>query len=92
MLQCPQDGFLRYGLIPLYLKEGFGIANDGERGLYLSFFTFAGMFAYCVFNPIWGGLSDRFGVKPMLLRGTFVTSWMFALMAYVPSPVCSMIH
>lgn len=69
--------------IPLYLKEGFGIANDGERGLYLSFFTFAGMFAYCVFNPIWGGLSDRFGVKPMLLRGTFVTAFFFPLMAYV---------
>ena len=69
--------------IPLYLKDGFGIINDGERGLYLAFFNFFGMFAYCVFNPIWGSLSDRFGVKPMLLRGTFVTAFFFPLMAYV---------
>ena len=69
--------------IPLYLKDGFGITNDGERGLYLAFFNFFGMFAYCVFNPIWGSLSDRFGVKPMLLRGTFVTAFFFPLMAYV---------
>lgn len=69
--------------VPLYLKEGLGIVNEGERGLYLSFFTFAGMLAYGVFNPIWGGLSDRFGVKPMLLRGTFLTAFFFPMMAYV---------
>ncbi|MBO4631693.1 MAG: MFS transporter [Lentisphaeria bacterium] len=69
--------------IPLYLKEHFGIVDEGERGLYMSMFYFFGMFAYGVFNPIWGSLSDRFGVKPMLLRGTFLTAVFFPMMAYV---------
>jgi|GEM_PF-312362 len=69
--------------IPLFLKEGLGIMNDGERGLYMSMFSFFGMFAYGVFNPVWGSLSDRFGVKPMLLRGTFLTAVFFPMMAYV---------
>ena len=69
--------------IPLFLKEGLGILNDGERGLYISMFNFFGMLAYSVFNPVWGSLSDRFGVKPMLLRGTFLTAAFFPMMAYV---------
>ena len=69
--------------VPLYLKEGLGILNDGDRGLYLSLFNFFGTFAYGIFNPIWGTLSDRFGVKPMLLRGTFLTAFFFPMMAYV---------
>ena len=30
--------------IPLYLKEHFGIVDEGERGLYMSMFYFFGMF------------------------------------------------
>ena len=45
--------------VPLYLKEGLGIASEGDRGLYLSIFSFAGMLAYGIFNPVWGALSDR---------------------------------
>ena len=69
--------------IPLYMKECLGIVDEGERGLYMSMFYFFGMFAYGVFCPIWGVLSDRFGVKPMLLRGTFLTAIFFPMMAYV---------
>ena len=69
--------------IPLYLKEGLGIINESDRGLYLSLFNFFGMFAYSIFNPFWGALSDRWGVKPMLLRGTFLTAVFFPMMAYV---------
>ena len=69
--------------IPLFLKEGLGILDTGERGLYLSMFNFFGMLAYSIFNPVWGSLSDRFGVKPMLLRGTFLTAVFFPMMAYV---------
>ena len=36
--------------IPLFLKEGLGILNTGERGLYLSMFNFFGMLAYSIFN------------------------------------------
>ena len=72
--------------IPLYLKEGLGIMDEGDRGLYLSLFNFFGMFAYSIFNPLWGVLSDRWGVKPMLIRGTFLTAVFFPMMAYVSNP------
>ena len=72
--------------IPLFIKNRFGITDEGEIAYYVSYFNFFGTMAYAVFCPIWGVLSDRFGVKPMLLRGTFVTGWMFPLMAYVPGP------
>ncbi|MBR7104760.1 MAG: MFS transporter [Lentisphaeria bacterium] len=69
--------------IPLYLKEGLGIINESDRGFYVSMFNLGGLLAYGLFNPIWGTLSDRFGVKPMLLRGTFLTCIFFPMMAYV---------
>ena len=71
--------------VPLFIKEKYGIADTGELAFYVASFNFFGTLAYAVFCPIWGVLADKFGVKPMLLRGTFVTSWMFALMAYVPT-------
>ena len=71
--------------VPLFMKEKYGIIETSELAFYVASFNFCGTLAYDVFCPIWGVLADKFGVKPMLLRGTFVTSWMFALMAYVPS-------
>ena len=71
--------------VPLFIKEKYGITDTGELAFYVASFNFFGTLAYAVFCPIWGVLADKFGVKPMLLRGTFVTSWMFALMAYVPT-------
>ena len=71
--------------VPLFMKEKYAIADTSELAFYVASFNFFGTLAYAVFCPIWGVLADKFGVKPMLLRGTFVTSWMFALMAYVPS-------
>jgi len=72
--------------IPLFIKNKFGITDEGNIAYYVSYFNFFGTMAYAIFCPVWGVLSDRFGVKPMLLRGTFVTGWMFPLMAYVPGP------
>ena len=69
--------------VPLYMKDHLGLADVSTRGVYVSLFNFFGMLAYGLFNPIWGTLSDRFGVKPMLLRGTFLTAVFFPMMAYV---------
>ena len=68
--------------IPLFLKDELGIIDEKTRGLWMSAFYFFGTLGYAVFCPIWGALSDRFGVKPMLLRGTFGTALLFPLMAY----------
>ena len=72
--------------IPLFLKDELGITDEGTRGVWMSAFYFFGTLGYGIFCPIWGVLSDRFGVKPMLLRGTFGTTLLFPLMAYVGSP------
>lgn len=71
--------------IPLFLKDVLGYVDERTRGLWMSAFYFFGTFGYALFCPIWGALSDRFGVKPMLLRGTFGTALIFPLMAYAPN-------
>lgn len=68
--------------IPLFFKN-MGITDEGECGIYVSLFAFFSSLAYAVFLPIWGTLSDRYGVKIMLLRGTFGTAFIFPIMGYV---------
>ena len=72
--------------IPQLLRDNFGMIEQGERGVCVSIFTFVGALAYAVFCPIWGTLSDRLGVKIMLLRGTFLTAVFFPMMGYVTQP------
>ena len=69
--------------IPLFITQQLGISDKSQVAVAVSLFSFFGSMAYAIFCPIWGKLSDRFGVKPMLLRGTFVTCFIFPLMGYV---------
>ena len=69
--------------IPLFITQELGITSQSEIGRAVALFNFFGSMAYAIFCPIWGKLSDRFGVKPMLLRGTFVTCFIFIPMGYV---------
>lgn len=73
--------------IPLFLKDELHVVDEGMRGVWMSAFYFFGTFGYAMFCPIWGALSDRWGVKPMLLRGTFGTALIFPLMAYSGNPL-----
>ena len=69
--------------IPLFITQELGITVKSEVGRAVALFSFFGSMAYAIFCPIWGKLSDRFGVKPMLLRGTFLTCFIFIPMGYV---------
>lgn len=69
--------------VPLYFKNELGIIDNETLAYYVTWFNFCGSLAYAVFLPIWGKLSDRYGVKIMLLRGTFLACFMFPLMGYV---------
>ena len=73
--------------IPLFMKEKLGLTEAGPLGMWISAFHFFGTLGYALFCPIWGALSDRFGVKPMLLRGTFGTAFIFPLMAWSGTPL-----
>lgn len=69
--------------VPLYFKNGLNITEKGELAFYVTMFNLCGSLAYAIFLPIWGKLSDRFGVKIMLLRGTFLGCFLFPLLGYV---------
>ncbi|MBO4304737.1 MAG: MFS transporter [Lentisphaeria bacterium] len=69
--------------IPLFIRDSLGVADEKALVTYVTMFNFFGTGAYAVFNPIWGTLSDRWGVRPMLFRGTFATAFIFPLMGYV---------
>ena len=72
--------------VPLYMKQGLNVTSEHDLAVYVAMFQIFGTLAYCIFNPIWGRLSDRYGAKLMLLRGTFVTAFIFPLMGYVKTP------
>ena len=71
--------------IPLFISDHLGISDPGPRGAVVASFCFAATLGYGIFNPLWGALSDRVGVKPMLLRGTFLAGLVFPLMAWSSS-------
>ena len=72
--------------IPLFIEHELGITETARLATYIAAFNFFGTMAYAIFCPIWGILGDKFGIKPMLLRGTFVTAFIFPMMAYVHTP------
>ena len=72
--------------VSLFMKEDLHIIDEKELALNVSLFAFFGTLGYAIFCPIWGKLSDWFGTKPMLLRGTFVTAFLFPMMGYVSGP------
>ena len=71
--------------IPLFIADHLGIVDTGARGAIVASFNFAGTLGYGIFCPIWGALSDRVGVKPMLYRGTFLAAFIFPVMAFASS-------
>ena len=72
--------------IPLFIAEHLGIVETAPRGAVVASFNFAGTLGYGIFCPIWGALSDRVGVKPMLFRGTFLAAFIFPFMAFASTP------
>ena len=71
--------------VPLFIEDVLGVTDKVQLAAAITAFNGFGTFAYAIFNPIWGILADRYGVKPMLLRGTFVTAVIFPAMAYSTS-------
>ena len=70
--------------IPLYIRERFGIDDEAQRGAYVAAFQFFGMISFCISNPIWGALGDRFGRKLMLLRSFFLNAVTMPLLMAAP--------
>lgn len=71
--------------LPLYLEElnVHGPAVELWSGVIFS----ANFVVMAIFSPIWGGLSDRIGRKPMMLRSAFgmgLVVWLMGLVQSAP--------
>ena len=71
--------------IPLFLREKLGFVDEAERAMAVSLFFSVGLLSFCISNPIWGAVADRYGRKLMLLRAYFVTGITFPAMYFMPN-------
>ena len=71
--------------IVYYMKERFNITDKTQLGIYNQEFYFFGMLTFCISNPLWGALGDRYGRKLMLLRAYFLNSLCIPLMLVAPN-------
>ncbi|GIP33816.1 multidrug resistance protein [Paenibacillus sp. J2TS4] len=70
--------------LPLYLQE-LGMSDPGQLSFWAGI-IFAGNFVTSFFfQPIWGGLADRYGRKMMLLRSGFGMAIVMTLMGFAQS-------
>ena len=60
-------GNLVFPFLPFYVED-LGISGEGKIALWTGVLTTATGSMLFIFSPIWGGLADRFGRKPLLLR------------------------
>ncbi|CAG7625456.1 Staphyloferrin B transporter [Paenibacillus solanacearum] len=71
--------------LPLYIQE-MGI-HDAHAVAMWAGIIFAGNFVTSfIFQPIWGGLADRYGRKVMLLRSGFGMAIVMTLMGFALTP------
>ena len=71
--------------IPLFLREKLGFVDEAERAIAVSLFSSVGLLSFCISNPLWGAVADRYGRKLMLLRAYFVTGITFPAMYFMPN-------
>lgn len=56
-----------FPFFPLYIQT-FGVTGPAVM-LWSGIITFTGSLTLAIASPIWGSLADRYGRKPMLVRG-----------------------
>jgi DHA1 family multidrug resistance protein-like MFS transporter len=67
-------------VISIFLRDDLGVTDSAELNLWTGVILSAASLMMAIFAPIWGGVSDRVGRKPMLLRamigGTAITGFL----------------
>jgi len=72
--------------LPLYIQE-MGVTDPHAVSMWAGT-IFAGNFITAfIFQPIWGGLADRYGRKVMLLRSGFGMAIVMILMGFATAPL-----
>jgi DHA1 family multidrug resistance protein-like MFS transporter len=75
----------RASFLPFYLGD-LGVTDVDGQTLWSGAINAAGAGVMAVTAPIWGLLADRYGRKPMLLRGLFGGAVTVALMGFAVAP------
>src|SRR5215211_6878252 len=75
----------RVPFLPFYLGD-LGVSDISGQALWSGAINAAGAAAMASTAPIWGLLADRYGRKPMLLRGLFGGAAVVVLMGFANAP------
>ncbi len=75
----------RVPFLPFYLGD-LGVTDIAGQTLWSGAINAAGAGAMAITAPIWGLIADRYGRKPMLLRGLFGGAFVVALMGLASAP------
>lgn len=75
----------RAPFLPFYMGE-LGVPDVAGQTIWAGGFNAAGAAAMVITAPLWGVLADRYGRKPMLLRGLFGGAVTAALMGLATEP------
>ena len=73
-------------VLPLYVREQFGIADPDEALFWASLVYGAAPFTAAILGPFWGALGDRLGKKPMAIRANLAIALTTAAMPFAPTP------
>src|SRR5918997_1370060 len=75
----------RVPFLPFYLGD-LGVGDVSGQALWSGAINAAGAASMAITAPIWGLLADRYGRKPMLLRGLFGGAVVVAMMGFANAP------
>lgn len=70
----------------LYIEDRYGLVGEDLQSWTARIFAAAPLTAACV-GPFWGGLGDRWGRKPMVIRAGLAICVTTAIMPLAPSPL-----
>lgn len=71
-----------YSFLPLFIQT-LGVSVPERAGIWAGLATFSQAIMVAIFSPIWGGMADRYGGKPMVLRALYGGSVIFIILSYV---------
>lgn len=76
---------MRAPFLPMYLQE-LGVSSSEGQAFWSGLMLSLGAGMQAVTSPIWGGMADRYGRKPMLVRAQFAAFATITLSALVIAP------
>lgn len=74
-------------MLALYVQERFGIDDAKDLAFWAGIIYGAAPLTAAIAGPVWGGLGDRIGKKPMAIRANVAIAATTALMPFAPTPL-----